>query len=98
MIDSPFDVKEPKRLEGILAPSFLICIPFAGRFCGWLGSMIGDYRMEASFFGYICFYALSIGFSISALRQSKRSTRICGGLTLLADIILLILAVPSGMP
>ena len=96
MIDTPFDIKEPKPLDGILAAAFLFFVPFGGRLFGWLGTFLGDHRMEGELFGSIGFYALSVGFSISALRQAIRSVRIWAGATLLVDlgIFLLLIAGP----
>ena len=52
--------------------------------------------MEGELFGCIGFYALSVGFSISALRQPIRSVRIWGAATLLVDlgVLLLFLSAP----
>ena len=97
MIDSPFDVKEAEPLDGVLAAAFLFFVPFGGHLLGWLGTILGDYRLEGEAFGSIAFYALSVGFSISALRQPIRSVRIWGEATLLLDlgVLLLLLATPA---
>lgn len=88
MTDSPFDVREREPLDGYFALLFLVTIPIGGRLFRWLGDYVGDLALEGELFGYVSFYALSIGFGIGALRLSGRSNRWAGGFTLLADILI----------
>ena len=97
MTDSPFDVREREPLDGYFAVLFLVTIPIGGRLFRWLGGYIDDYAREGELFGYVSFYALSIGFGLGALRLSGRGNRWAGGLALVADAIVFLLSLPAGV-
>src|SRR5687767_13723079 len=86
MIDSPFDINEPKPLDGMLAVAFLFFVPFGGGLFGWLGTFLGAYQIEVELFGSLDLYYRSVGFRISGLRQPVRSVRIRAASTLLFDL------------
>ena len=87
--------------DGNIAAAFLFTSWLGGWTFGWFGWWLYDDppigRAEGRALGFIVFYALSVGFGLSALRQPARFTRIWGGVTLFADLaFLLVFVLPVG--
>ncbi|MGV3532751.1 MAG: hypothetical protein ACO1QR_10310 [Chthoniobacteraceae bacterium] len=70
MFETPTEVKSDIPHDVTLAVTFLLLAPAGARFCAWLAALWDrDYEVIAGLFGGVACYALSVGFSLSAVRH-----------------------------